>query len=306
MISIIVPCYNEEPAIKIFYDEIIKIEDKLADNFEIVFINDGSEDATLYEIKNLAESDQRVHFISFSRNFGKEAALLAGLEKSKGNWVVTMDVDLQDPPGILPDMFKKILETPIYDCIATCRVTRKGEPRLRSWFAKIFYKLINKLGTVQILDGARDYRLMSRRMVNAIINDREYNRFSKGIYAWVGFKTYWMEYENIERSIGESKWSFLSLFTYAIEGILAYTVKPLYLASIMGIIMCIVSFIALIFIVVRASIYGDPVSGWPSLVSIIIFLGGIILFNLGIIGLYLSKIYLETKKRQIYIIESEG
>lgn len=306
MISIIVPCYNEEPAIKIFYDEIIKIEDKLADNFEIVFINDGSEDATLYEIKKLAESDQRVHFISFSRNFGKEAALLAGLEKSKGNWVVTMDVDLQDPPGILPDMFKKILETPVYDCIATCRVTRKGEPQLRSWFAKIFYKLINKLGTVQILDGARDYRLMSRRMVNAIINDREYNRFSKGIYAWVGFKTYWMEYENIERSIGESKWSFLSLFTYAIEGILAYTVKPLYLASIMGIIMCIVSFIALIFIVVRASIYGDPVSGWPSLVSIIIFLGGIILFNLGIIGLYLSKIYLETKKRQIYIIESEG
>lgn len=306
MISIIVPCYNEESSVRIFYNELIRIEDDLNKDFEVIFIDDGSCDGTLCEIEKLMNEDKRIHFVSFSRNFGKEAAMLAGLERAKGEWIVTMDIDLQDPPELLPQMMKKIIEDQTYDSIATRRVSRHGEPPVRSWFARRFYKLINRLSSVQIVDGARDYRLMSRKMADAIISNREYNRFTKGLYEWVGFKTYWIEYENVSRKSGESKWSFWKLFMYAIEGILAYSVTPLYLASLLGITMCIISFIMLFVVVIRALIFGDPVAGWPSLVSIIIFLGGIILFNLGIIGLYLSKTYLETKKRPNYIVKSEG
>ncbi len=303
-LSIVVPCYNEEAAIPIFYEAVEKVKSQIAAEIEYCFVDDGSSDGTLSILRELQKiSGGAVHYVSFSRNFGKEAALYAGLQMAKGQWVVTMDVDLQDPPSLLPAMWD-ILHVPSgdFDCVATRRTTRKGEPRIRSFFARLFYKLINHLSDTEIVDGARDYRMMSRQMVDAVIADGEYNRFSKGIFSWVGFHTQWLSYENVERSAGETKWSFWKLFKYSIEGILAYTTLPLYLSSLMGILMCGVSFLSLMFILLRAMLYGDPVAGWPSLVCIITLLGGLVLLALGIMGLYIAKIYLETKKRQIYIV----
>lgn len=305
MISIVIPCYDECLTIPVIYTEVNKYAN-IIDKIEIIFIDDGSNDKTLEVIKRLRLKDENVHYISFSRNFGKEAAMLAGLEASKGEYVAVIDADLQDPPSLLPKMYEMISNPDFsYECVAARRVSRKGEPKIRSCFARLFYIIINKLTSIEIPDGARDFRLMSRKMVNAIISDKEYNRFSKGLYAWVGFNTYWLEYENIERKSGNTKWSFWGLFKYSIEGILAYSTIPLSISSILGIIMCILSFLALMFVVIRAMIYSDPVAGWPSLVSIITFIGGVVLLNLGIIGLYLSKIYLETKKRPIYIIQEQ-
>lgn len=277
LLTLVVPCYNEEKAIPIYYEEVIKTIRLFKDDIEIefCFIDDGSTDNSLAVIKNLCEKDERVHYISFSRNFGKEAALFAGLQKSKGDFVATMDVDLQDPPYLLPDMYDVLSDTDNdYDCVATRRVTREGEPMIRSFFARMFYKLINQMSTTEIVDGARDYRFMSRKMVDAILQDQEYNRFTKGIYSWVGFKTKWIEFENVERSAGETKWSFWKLFLYSIEGILAYSTTPLSISSIFGIVFCVIGFIAMLFIFFRAMLFGDPVAGWPSLVCIIVFLGG--------------------------------
>lgn len=306
LLSLVVPCFNEEATIQTFYDEVMKYEDRIDAELEFCFIDDGSTDRTIEILRDLHKKDSRVHYVSFSRNFGKEAGLYAGLSMAKGDYVATMDVDLQDPPALLPDMWR-LLHDPIedYDCVATKRTTRKGEPAIRSFFARQFYKIINKLSKTQIVDGARDFRMMSRQMVNAVVADGEYNRFSKGIFSWVGFKTKWLSYENVERSAGQSKWSFWKLFQYSIEGILAYTTIPLYLSSILGIAMCGVSFLALILIFLRALIAGDPVAGWPSLVCIITLLGGLVLMSLGVIGLYIAKIYLETKKRQLYIVREE-
>ncbi|MDD6904063.1 MAG: glycosyltransferase family 2 protein [Dialister sp.] len=299
-----VPCYNEEATIRIFYEAVERIKDCIPAEIEYCFVDDGSFDRTLSILRELENKNSGgvVHYISFSRNFGKEAALYAGLKLASGDIVVTMDVDLQDPPDLLPQMWD-ILHTPEkeYDCVATRRTTRKGEPPIRSFFARLFYKLINELSDTEIVDGARDYRMMTRQMVDAVIADGEYNRFSKGIFSWVGFRTKWLAYENVERSAGETKWSFWKLFKYSIEGILAYTTVPLYLSSLMGILMCFVSFVALLFIVGRACLFGDPVAGWPSMVCIVTLLGGLILLALGIMGLYIAKIYLETKKRQIFI-----
>lgn len=303
LLSLVVPCYNEEETIDIFFSKVLEYAPRIDAELEFCFVDDGSEDRTLEVLRALADKDPRVHYLSFSRNFGKEAALLAGLEMSTGDFIVTMDVDLQDPPSLLPEMWGYLTKgDEPYDCVATRRTSRAGEPVLRSFFARRFYKLINRISDTEILDGARDYRMMSRAVVDAIINDREYNRFSKGIFSWVGFHTKWISYENVERSAGKTSWSFWQLFKYAMEGILAYSTAPLYFSSAIGIVICFLALIALIVIVVRAILFGDPVSGWPSMMSVMTFLGGIILFCLGIIGLYLSKIYLETKKRQIYIV----
>ena len=303
LLSLVVPCYNEEETIDIFFSKVLEYAPRIDAELEFCFVDDGSEDRTLEVLRALADKDPRVHYLSFSRNFGKEAALLAGLEMSRGDFIVTMDVDLQDPPSLLPEMWGYLTtgDEP-YDCVATRRTSRAGEPALRSFFARRFYKLINRISDTESLDGARDYRMMSRAVVDAIINDREYNRFSKGIFSWVGFRTKWISYENVERSAGKTSWSFWQLFKYAMEGILAYSTAPLYFSSAIGIVICFLALIALIVIVVRAILFGDPVNGWPSMMSVMTFLGGIILFCLGIIGLYLSKIYLETKKRQIYIV----
>lgn len=309
-LSLVVPCYNEEEAIPIFYEEALKVIDKMKTEFEFefCFVDDGSKDATLECMKRLRERDKRVHYRSFSRNFGKEAALYAGLQMATGDYVATLDVDLQDPPSLLPQMWRIIKESQgkeNYDCVATRRVSRQGEPPIRSFFARLFYKLINKMSSTEIVDGARDFRLMRRKMVDSILEDKEYNRFTKGIYSWVGFHTKWLEFENVERSAGETKWSFWKLFLYSIEGILAYSTTPLSISSVLGIVFCGVSFIAMIAIVIRALIFGDPVAGWPSLVTIIVFLGGVQLLCIGIMGLYVSKTYLETKKRPIYIVREE-
>lgn len=300
--SCIVPCFNEEEVIPIYYEEMQKVkkqeEGKI--DFEIIFIDDGSKDRTLEVIKKLNEKDESVHYVSFSRNFGKEAALYAGLEHAKGEYVVTMDVDLQDPPHLIPEMIRCIEEEG-YDSVATRRVTRKGEPPIRSFFARRFYSLINKISDANIVDGARDFRMMKRSMVEAILSMPEYNRFTKGIFGWVGFNTKWLEYENIERAAGETKWSFWKLFRYALEGIIAFSTVPLTIVSLIGVIVCIVAFLFLLFVVIRAAAFGDPVAGWPSLVCVISFLSGIQLLGIGVVGMYLSKTYLETKKRPIYI-----
>lgn len=303
-ISIIVPCYNEEQAIPFFYDEITKTVEEMKNNFEFIFINDGSKDKTIEVIKEYSKKDKRVKYIHFSRNFGKEAAMLAGLKLSTGDYVAIMDADLQDPPYLLPQMLN-ILEDPNndYDCVGTRRVTRKGEPPIRSLFARMFYKIINKMSKIEMVDGARDYRLMSRQMVDSILELGEYNRYSKGLFQFVGYNTKWLEYENVERVAGETKWSFWKLFLYAIEGIVAFSTAPLAISSIAGILFCIISFIMIIIIIAKTIIFGDPTAGWPSLVCIIFFVSGIQLFCLGIIGQYLSKTYLETKKRPIYIIK---
>lgn len=300
-ISLVVPCYNEEEVIKIFYDEIQKIKKDFEDvSFEIIFVNDGSKDKTLDLMRELSKNDD-VRYISFSRNFGKEAAMYAGLEASLGDYVAIMDADLQDPPALLKEMYE-ILKSKEYDSVATRRVTRKGEPVIRSFFARLYYKIINKISKTEIVDGARDFRLMTRQMVNAVLEVKEYNRFSKGIFSWVGFRTKWLEYENVERVAGETKWSFWKLFLYSLESIVAFSTVPLSIASVMGILFCLVAFIIIIFIIVRTLMFGDPTSGWPSMVCIMFFIGGVQLLCLGVIGQYLSKTYLEVKKRPIYIV----
>ena len=306
LLSVIVPCYNEEENVADFYGEFIKNEAFLKDrgmDFEIIYVNDGSKDNTIAEIKKLHERDERVHMVSFSRNFGKEAGLYAGLEHAKGDYVVAMDVDLQDPPSLLPEMFSYIDQG--YDSVATRRVTRKGEPPIRSFFARCFYKLMNAISKTEIVDGARDYRLMTRQMVDAILSMKEYNRFTKGIYGWVGFETYWLEYENVERLKGETKWSFWKLLLYSIEGIMAFSTVPLSIAAVVGLLFCIVAFAAMIFIIVRAMIWGDPVAGWPSTACIITLVAGVQLFCIGIIGQYLAKTYMEVKGRPIYIVKEK-
>ena len=306
-ISIIIPCYNEEPTIPYFYEEINKISKQMKNNFEFIFVNDGSKDNTINVIKEYAKKDKRVKYINFSRNFGKEAAMYAGLELSTGDYVAIMDADLQDPPSLLPEMLEILeKENSEFDCVGTRRVTRKGEPPIRSLFARMFYKIINKISKIEMVDGARDYRLMSRQMVNSILELKEYNRYSKGLFQFVGYKTKWLEYENIERVAGETKWSFWKLFIYALEGIIAFSTAPLAISSIMGILFCIISFIMIILIIIRTLIFGDPTSGWPSLVCIIFFVSGIQLFCLGIMGQYLSKTYLETKNRPIYIVKDSN
>lgn len=300
-ISVIVPCYNEEEALPYFYDAIINTAEQMNDfDFEFIFVNDGSKDRTLELSKQLAKKDPRVKYVSFSRNFGKEAAIYAGLENSTGDYCVLMDADLQDPPALLPEMMEAIQKEG-YDSAATRRVTRKGEPPIRSFFARMFYKIINKISDADIVDGARDYRLMKRDMVNTILDMKEYNRFSKGIFGWIGYDTKWIEFENVERVAGETKWSFWKLFKYSLEGITAFSIAPLQIASIFGILFSLVAFVMIIVIIIRTLVFGDPVSGWPSLVCIIMLIGGVQLLSIGILGQYLSKTYLETKKRPIYI-----
>ncbi len=305
VISIIIPCYNEEDSIPLIYNELKKVSNNMKYDFEFIFVNDGSIDNSLSVLKKLSAKDKQVKYIHFSRNFGKEAAMYAGLSKSKGDYVTIMDADLQDPPGLLPEMLRLIKEEG-YDSVGTRRVSRKGEPKIRSFFARKFYKIINKLSKIEMVDGARDYRLMTRQMVNSILELKEYNRYSKGLFSFVGFNTYWLEYENVERVAGETKWSFWGLVKYAIEGIVAFSTLPLSIASLMGFIFCFVSFILIIIIIIKTLIFGDPTSGWPSLVCIIFFVSGIQLFCLGIIGKYLSKTYLETKNRPIYIIKESN
>ena len=307
-ISIIVPCHNEEEVLPLFLQEVEKVfavmQEKHGVEMEYLFVDDGSRDGTLRFLKQASAENPRVNYLSFSRNFGKEAAMFAGLEASTGNYVTLMDADLQDPPALLKQMYDAIINEG-YDSVGTRRVTRKGEPPIRSFFARMFYKIINKMADIEMVDGARDYRLMKRQVVDAIISLKEYNRYSKGLFSFVGFNTKWIEYENVERVAGETKWSFWKLFRYAIEGITAFSTTPLIFASVLGIIFCVISFLAIIFIIVRTLIYGDPTSGWPSLVCIIVFVSGIQLFSVGVIGQYLSKTYLEVKKRPIYIIKEK-
>ena len=305
-VSIVVPMYNEQESLGILYQELNRVTDMIKDyEFEYLFVNDGSKDNTLQEIQKLAATDERVHYVSFSRNFGKEAALYAGLSNADGDYIVTMDADLQDPPSLLPQMLTMI-EGQDCDNVATRRVNRKGEPPIRSFFARCFYKLMRRLSNIDIADGARDYRLMSRAMVDSILSVSEYNRFSKGIFAWVGYETKWLEFENVERSAGETKWSFWKLVRYSIDGIINFSNTPLQISSYLGMILTIVSFIAIIVEVIRALVFGDPVAGWPSLVCIITFIGGIELFCMGIMGQYIAKTYMEVKRRPHYIIKESN
>jgi len=306
LISIIVPCFNEEAALPLFFEEAARVAATLPDYmFEFIFVDDGSKDDTLKIIKQLSESDKRVRYLSFSRNFGKEAAIYAGLSHAKGDYVAVCDADLQDPPSLLPQMLE-IIKGGEYDCVALRRVTRKGEPVIRSFFARMFYKIINAMSSTEIVDGARDFRLMPRPVADAILQMPEYNRFTKGIYGWVGFKTYWLSYENVPRVGGVTKWSFWKLFLYALNGIIAFSTTPLILSSIIGLFLCIVAVFALIWIIVKTLVWGDPVAGWPALACCIVFIGGVQLFCLGIMGQYISKIYLETKRRPIYILKQSG
>lgn len=305
-ITVIVPCLNEEDALPIYYKEMSKIMKQMKETeIELLFVDDGSTDRTLSVMKDLHELDGRCHYLSFSRNFGKEAAIYAGLQNADGDYVAIMDVDLQDPPALLPKMYR-ILEEEDYDSVATKRSTRTGEPKIRSFLSKSFYNVINRLSKTEIVNGARDYRLMKRNMVDAVLSMSEYNRFSKGIFEWVGFRTKWLEFENHERSAGETKWSMKKLFCYSLEGITGFSVAPLSFASVMGIAFCILSFLMIGVIILRTLIWGDPVSGWPSLACIIFFVGGIQLLCTGIVGQYLSKTYLETKHRPIYIIKDSS
>ena len=300
-ISLIVPCYNEQEALPIFYKEVSKVMAGMDYSYELLFVNDGSKDNTLSILRDLASKDKNVKYISFSRNFCKESAMYAGFCSSNGDYVAVMDADMQDPPALLPKMME-ILKNEDYDSVATRRVTRQGEPPIRSWFARMFYKIINKISDSDIVDGARDFRLMKRCMVDAIVQMSEYNRFSKGIFGWIGFKTYWLPYENQERVAGETKWNFWKLTKYAIDGIINFSQAPLSIASWFGMLMTVVSFIVIIFIVVRKLIFGDPVTGWASLVCIITLIGGIQLFCMGVMGQYIAKTYLEVKNRPHYII----
>ena len=322
-ISIIIPCYNEEEVLPHFYKEITSVEKKMgienkctdtksepkknisySADFEFIFVDDGSTDKTLDIIRDLRNKDERIKYISFSRNFGKEAAIYAGLKKSTGDYVALMDADLQDPPSLLIEMYHFVIFEG-YDSVATRRVNRKGEAKIRSIFATLFYWIMKQISDSDIINGARDFRLMSRQMVNAILEISEYNRFSKGIFGWIGFKTKWIDYENMERMAGHTKWSFWKLFRYSLEGILAFSTKPLAISSFCGILFFFISIIMISIIVTRTLIWGDPVAGFPTLICAIFFLGGIQLFCIGILGQYLSKTYLETKKRPIYIIKIE-
>ena len=307
-ISVIVPCYNEEEAIPLFYAEMERVrkEDFNFDiEFEYIFVNDGSRDKTLEKIKEIAKFDKKVRFISFSRNFGKEAAIYAGLEASKGDLVTLMDADLQDPPSMLIKMYREIKENG-YDSVGTRRVSRKGEPVIRSFFARMFYRIINKMSKIEMVDGARDYRLMKRDVVDAIISLKEYNRYSKGLFSFVGFETKWLEYQNVKRVAGETKWSFWKLFLYALEGIVAFSTTPLAISSVIGLVFCLASFIFMVVIFLKTLIAGDPVSGWPSLACIVTFVSGVQLLIMGIIGQYIAKTYLEVKNRPIYIVKEKS
>lgn len=309
VLTVIVPCFNEEEAIPFFYKEINKTREEFNKefpevSFELLFIDDGSKDNTLNVLKELRKGDESVHYVSFSRNFGKEAGIYAGLKKSTGDYVVIMDCDLQDPPSLLADMYRAVTIEG-YDSAATRRVTRKGEPPIRSFFARCFYRFMGKISKTEFVDGARDYRIMSRTMVNAILSLPEYNRFTKGIYGWVGFNTKWFEYENVERVAGETKWSFWKLLLYSIEGIVGFSTVPLSLATVLGFLFTIAAFILIIFIIIRTLMYGDPTSGWPSMICIITLFAGLQMFSIGILGTYLSKTYLETKNRPIYIAKEE-
>lgn len=304
IITVIVPCYNEDEVIYLYYEEMKSVMNKMDDvKFELLFIDDGSKDKTFDIIESLAQKNANIKYISFSRNFGKEAAVYAGLEKSNGDYVCVMDADLQDPPSLLPDMLKAIRNKG-YDSVATRRVTRKGEPPIRSFFARMFYKIMNKISDTELMDGARDYRLMTRQFVNSLLELKEYNRFSKGLYGWIGYKTKWIEFENVERVAGETKWSFWKLLIYSIEGIVAFSTAPLAVSSLIGMLMLFIALLFIVLIIVRTIAFGDPVSGWPSLVCIIMLIGGTQLFCTGILGQYLAKTYLETKQRPVYIVKS--
>lgn len=299
-LSLIVPCFNEQEATPIFYDALTRQLQTMPVEAEIIFVDDGSSDGTLAAVRALRQKDERVHFVSFSRNFGKEAAMFAGLEASTGDYIAIMDVDLQDPPSLLPRMLEGI-EKEGYDCVATRRVTRKGEPRLRSFFARRFYRLINRISRTEIVDGARDFRLMTRQMVDSILSLKEVSRFSKGIFSWVGYRTHWLEYENIERVAGETKWNFWKLLLYSIDGIIGFSTAPLAIASVMGLAFCLLAFLLILYFFIKTIIWGDPVAGFPATICIMLLLGGLQLFSVGILGQYLSKTYLETKRRPIYI-----
>lgn len=313
VLSAVIPCFNEEESLPLFLSEFDNVCSRMKESwpnlsFEVVLVDDGSTDDTLSIMKNAADNSSygfSIRWISFSRNFGKEAALYAGLQHAKGDYVATMDADMQDPPSLLPQMYE-ILDTEDFDNVATRRKDRKGEPPIRSWFARQFYKLINHISKADIVDGARDFRLMKRPVVDAILTMSEYNRFSKGIFGWVGFKTKWISYENVDRVAGNSKWSFLKLFVYALDGIVAFSTTPLTIASLLGILLCFIALLMVIFIIVRTLTFGDPVAGWPSLICIVTFIGGVQLLSVGILGQYLAKTYLETKHRPIYIVRMSG
>ena len=306
-LTVIVPCKNEEEAIPLFYDELIKqtaFLEKRNTSLKVLFIDDGSTDGTVAAVRALNEKDERVHLISFSRNFGKEAAMYAGLKAADSDFAVIMDADLQDPPALLEEMFSYIDEG--YDSVATRRVTRKGEPPIRSFFARRFYKLMKKLTDAQIMDGARDYRLMTRQFIDAVLSMTEYNRFTKGIFGWVGYRTKWIDFENVDRAAGKTKWSFWGLVVYSLEGITAFSTKPLVLSSILGVVLCFISFVMILFIIVRWLLFGDPVDGWPSLMTVIVFVGGLQFFCTGILGQYISKAYLEVKNRPLYLKDEKN
>lgn len=305
-ISIIIPCFNEEESLPLFYAEMEKIKFQLNDHFEYIFVNDGSKDRTLAILRELNQKNNSVRYLSFSRNFGKEAALYAGLKHATGDLVTVMDADLQDPPELLLTMKSMLEKNPDLDCVGTRRTTRDGEPPIRSFFAKMFYKLINKISQVEMVDGARDFRLMRRQMVDAILEVSEYNRFSKGIFAWVGFRTEYLEYKNVERVAGKTSWSFWQLLNYSLEGIINFSDAPLTIAFLGGVAACLLAFFLIMIVIVRTLIFGDPTSGWPSMVSIILFLGGFQLLTIGILGKYIGKIFMETKKRPIYVIKEKS
>jgi glycosyltransferase involved in cell wall biosynthesis len=305
-ISIVVPAYNEEESIPLFIESVSKVAFQMSSlEFEYIFVDDGSNDGTLEILRKLSQDNQQVRYLSFSRNFGKEAALLAGLEAATGDFIAVMDADLQDPPELLPEMYVAITEEG-FDCVATRRVTRKGEPPIRSFFARRFYKLINKISDTQMVDGARDFRLMTRQMLDAILSLQEYNRFSKGLFSWVGFSTKWIEFENVPRVAGVTKWSFWKLFMYSLDGIVSFSVKPLIVSSLLGILFCLFAFLGMVFIIVRWFMFGDPVAGWASTATIVLFVGGIQLFCTGILGQYLAKSYMEGKHRPIFIIKESS
>lgn len=307
IISIVVPCHNEEEMVPIFHKEITAVSEQLPDAvFEMIFVNDGSKDATLAELKRVASLDERVHYLSFSRNFGKEAAMVAGLRHATGNYVAVMDADLQDPPALLVEMVA-LIRTGEYDCIGTKRVDRKGEPPIRSFFARQFYQLINRISDTEIVDGARDFRLMTRQMVDAVLEMTEYNRFSKGIFSWVGFETKYLSYENQERVAGKTTWSFWSLFKYSLDGIVAFSEAPLAIAAFTGFLSFAVAILAALILTVRTLVFGNATSGWTSLIVVILGMGGLQLLCLGILGKYLGKTFMETKRRPLYILkETDG
>lgn len=306
LLSIIIPCLNEEESIPLFYKEVIKYKEelyRLGADIEFIFIDDGSKDGTMDAIFSLRKVDERVHYISFTRNFGKEAAMYAGMEKAQGDFVVIMDVDLQDPPELLPKMLSYIKEG--VDSVATRRVSRKGEPPIRSFFARLFYRLMKKISTADIMDGARDYRMMKRKMVDAILSMKEYNRFTKGIFGWVGFETKWIEYENVERVKGETKWNFWGLVLYSFDGIIAFSTMPLLISAVMGTIFFLIAIILIVVIIVKTLLFGDDVAGWPSQVCIFLMISGVQLFCMGILGQYLAKTYMEVKQRPLYLVYEE-